>query len=64
MKLGVLTNLLGNVPFEKALQYFKSLGLQTVEIGCGGFPGKEHADSAVVLNDEKAVVDFKVLIGR
>lgn len=64
MKLGVLTNLLGNVPFEKALQYFNSLGLQTVEIGCGGFPGKAHADPAVLLNDEKALADFKALIKK
>ena len=32
MKLGVLTNLLANLPLEEALKYFKSLGLEMVEI--------------------------------
>ena len=44
MKLGVLTNVVGNMPFEEALKYFKSMGIQMVEIGCGGFPGKDHCD--------------------
>ena len=64
MKLGVLTNLLGEKSLEEALEYFKSLGLETVEIGCGGFPGKAHADPDVLLNDEKALEDFKALIKK
>jgi len=40
MKLGVFTVLLGNRSLDEALQYLKSLGVQAVEIGCGGFPGK------------------------
>ena len=30
MKLGVLTNVVGNMPLEDALKYFKSMGIQTV----------------------------------
>ena len=44
MKLGVFTCLLGNLPLEEALGYFKSKGLEMVEIGCGGYPGNSHAD--------------------
>ena len=64
MKLGVLTNLLGSVSLEEALKYFQSLGLEMVEIGCGGFPGKAHADPDVLLNDEKALEDFKALLKK
>ena len=64
MKLGVLTNLLGSVSLEEALQYFSSLGLEMVEIGCGGFPGKDHADPDVLLNDDKALADFKALLEK
>lgn len=64
MKLGVLTNLLGDKSLEEALQYFNSLGLETVEIGCGGFPGKAHADPDVLLNDEKVFDGFKALIEK
>ena len=59
MKLGVLTNLLADVPFAEAAKYFASLGIQAVEIGCGGYPGKAHADPDVLLNDEKALNDFR-----
>ena len=47
MKLGVLTNVIGETPLPEALAYFKSLGAQMVEIGCGGYPGKDHCDPGV-----------------
>ena len=36
MKLSVLTNLFGNMPLEDALAKFEALGVEAVEIGCGG----------------------------
>ena len=62
MKLGVFTTLLSNLPLEKALQYFKSLGIEMVEIGCGGYPGNAHANPDVLLSDAKALDEFKGLI--
>ena len=54
MKIGVITNLLGNLPLEQALEYFASKGIEMVEIGCGGYPGDAHAKPAELLaNDEK-----------
>ena len=44
MKLGVFTCLLQNLPLEEALKYFKSLGIEMIELGCGGFPGNAHCD--------------------
>jgi hypothetical protein len=64
MKLGVFTCLLGNLPFEEALAYFASMGIRTVEIGTGGYPGKAHADPDVLLNDEKKFSEFKALIEK
>lgn len=58
MKLGVLTNVVGNMPFKDALSYFKSMGVQMVEIGCGGYPGKDHCDPDVLLNDEAKFNEF------
>ena len=49
MKLGVFTTLLSNLPLEQALEYFTSLGIEMVEIGCGGFPGNAHADPESLL---------------
>ena len=62
MNLGVFTTLLSNLPLQKALEYFKSLGIEMVEIGCGGYPGNAHADPNVLLNDSKALDEFKGLI--
>ena len=59
MKLGVLTNMLGEMPLADALKYFTSLGIEMVEIGAGGFPGKQHADPAVLLNSETELQKFK-----
>ncbi len=59
MKLGVFTNVIGNQPLADALKYFKSLGIQMVEIGCGGYPGKDHCDPAVLLNDDAKLQEFK-----
>lgn len=62
MKIGVFTTLLSNLPLEEALKYFTSLGIEAVEIGCGGYPGNAHADPDVLLGDDKALDAFKGLI--
>ncbi len=64
MKLGVFTCLLGDLPFEDALKYFASLGIEMIEIGCGGYPGNTHADPEVLLHDEKKFSEFKALIAK
>ena len=64
MKLGVLTNMLGSWPFEKALELFTSLGIEMVEIGAGGYPGKQHADPAVLLHNETELQKYKDLLKK
>lgn len=64
MKLGVLTNMLGSWPFEKALELFTSLGIEMVEIGAGGYPGKQHADPAVLLHSETELQKYKDLLKK
>ncbi len=64
MKIGVITNLLGDKPFEEALEYFVSKGIEMVEIGCGGYPGTAHADPDVLLGDEAKLEEFKALIKK
>mgnify|MGYP000755091401 CR=1 FL=1 len=64
MKLGVLTNVVGKMPLDEALAYFKSMGIQMVEIGCGGYPGKDHCDPDVLLNDEAKFEEFKATLAK
>ena len=64
MKLGVLTNLFGKMSLEEALTKFEALGIEAVEIGCGGYPGKAHCDPKILLNDQKALDEFKATLAR
>lgn len=52
MKLGTLTVALGDLPFYEACKFLSERGVQMVEIGCGGFPGKAHCDGAAFLADQ------------
>ena len=62
MKLGVFNPVLAGMSFEDAMKYLADSGVQAVEIGCGGFPGKAHCDPAVLLNDEAAFEHFKKVL--
>lgn len=64
MKLGVFTTLLSDRSLEESLAYFKSKGIQMVEIGCGGYPGNSHANPDLLLNDDTALDAFKGLIAK
>jgi len=64
MKLGVFSVLLGQKPLEEVLQYFKSIGVEMIEIGTGGYPGTSHADPDILLNDPKKLEEFKALIEK
>ena len=58
MKLGVFTTIMSNMPLKEALEYFKSIGVEAVELGCGGYAGKAHADPEILLNDEAKFQEF------
>lgn len=58
MKLGTFTVVLGNMPFDKACDFLEKKGVQMVEIGCGGYPGKAHCDPDILLNDETELKKF------
>lgn len=64
MKLGVFTCLLGDKSLEESLAYFKSKGIQMVEIGCGGYPGNTHANPDILLHDEEALEGFKAMLKK
>ena len=59
MKLSVFAVALGDRPLPQALQFLKDRGVQAVEIGCGGYPGKAHCDPAALLKDDKKLNAFR-----
>ena len=62
MKLGVLNAMFGSKPLNETLSYLASLGVETIEIGCGGFPGKGQCDPEKLLADDEAFAAFKKTI--
>lgn len=59
MKLGVFTVVLGHMALDDACAYLEKSGVQMVEIGCGGYPGKAHCDPDILLNDAGELQKFK-----
>ncbi len=64
MKLCVLANLYGNKTLDETLCRLKSLGVEAVEIGAGGYPGKAHCNPAELLADGKKLDEFKATIDK
>lgn len=64
MKLGTLTVVLGDESLDEACRFLSENGVQMVEIGCGGFPGKAHCDAAELLADEAKLEAFKATISK
>ena len=58
MRLSVLANLYGSKSLDEALKIITGLGVHTVELGAGGYPGKAHCDPEKLLADPKAYASF------
>ncbi|MBO5415716.1 MAG: sugar phosphate isomerase/epimerase [Clostridia bacterium] len=58
MKLSVLANLYGSKSLDETLSILTSLGINTVEIGAGGYPGKAHCNPKELLNDADKFNEF------
>ncbi len=58
MKLSVLANLYGNKTLDETLAILSGLGVHTVELGAGGYPGKAHCDPKKLLLDPRAYDTF------
>ena len=52
MKLSVLANLYGSKSLDETLAILTGLGVHTVELGAGGYPGKAHCNPEELLADE------------
>jgi len=64
MKLGVFAVVLADRSLEDALKYLADSGVQAVEIGAGGYPGKAHCNPDELLADESKLNAFKDLFKK
>src|SRR5215467_912025 len=61
MKVGVFTPLLSQLPLDQVLKKLKTLGIDTVELGTGNYPGDAHCKLSM-LDDAAALATFKQTI--
>ena len=64
MKLGVLTVPLQNIPAEEAFAYLSNLGVQTLELGTGGYTCACHLDPDACLADESKIAEVQSLLEK
>jgi sugar phosphate isomerase/epimerase len=59
MKLGVFSVLFAQKSLDETLDIIAANGLEAVEFGTGGYPGKAHCNPEVLLNDESKLNEFQ-----
>jgi len=59
MKLGVFIALFRSMELDKVLDYVRSVGVETIEIPCGGYVGDAHCKPAELLDDNQATAALK-----
>ncbi len=64
MELSVFNPILADMTFEEALKYLSSLGVYSIELGCGGFPGTAHADAFKLNRNPDELEKLKELINK
>ena len=64
MKVGLVTVPLYDRNLDEMCAYVKSLGVEAVEIGTGGYPGQGHCDREALLADKEKLKAFKDTIDK
>ena len=64
MKLGVFSPVLAEMSFGDMVEYLSSLGVQQLEMGAGGYPGKAHFDPEVLLADDAKIKEIKNILAN
>ena len=64
MKLSVFAVLLQDRSFDEACKYLAAQGVQAVEIGCGGYPGKAHCDPKDFLAHPEKIEELKATVEK
>lgn len=64
MNLSVMSPVLNQMGLEDALKYLSSLGVDSVEMGAGGYPGKAHVDAIDYIAHPEKIENFKNLLEK
>jgi sugar phosphate isomerase/epimerase len=58
MRIGLVTDSLGHLPFDELLKTAADLGVETIELGCGGWSSAPHVNLDLLLERESERVSF------
>ena len=61
MRIGVFTPLLSSLPLEEVLKKIAKLGISTVELGTGNYPGDPHCKLSM-LDSKSELAEFKRIL--
>lgn len=64
MNLSVMSPVLNQMTLEEALAYLSSLGVDSLELGAGGYPGKAHMDALDYAENPKKIEELKTLLKK
>ena len=64
MNLSVMSPVLNQMTLEEGLAYLASLGVDSIELGAGGYPGKAHLDPKEYLSNPAKIQGLKALLAK
>lgn len=64
MKLSVFSPVFNDVSLEEMLKKLHELGVQAVELGCGGYPGTAHIKPNELIGNQKKIDEVKALLKK
>ena len=62
MKIGIVSAAFAQRSLKDTLRYYRELGVDAIEIGCGGYPGNAHCHAEELLSDPQKMREFKDVI--
>jgi len=64
MELSVMSPVLNKMGMEDALKYLSSLGVDSIELGAGGYPGKKHLNPREYIDNPEKVQWLRDLLKK
>ncbi len=64
MNLSVMSPVLASMELEEAIKYLSGLGVDSLELGAGGYPGKAHMDAQDYLDHPEKIENLKNILNK
>ena len=64
MKLGVMSPVLNNMGLCEAINYLSEQGVECLELGVGGYPGKQLCDAKDFLDNPEKIKQIKSVLNK